>query len=249
MPPRGSGLQVCQLGWCDRPHYGKGLCEAHLWRQKRGISLETPLRALKRSRGCSVDDCSRPHKARGFCQTHDKRARLGLDLDDPIRGEVNKSASECLQDGCGRRPYARGLCDVHNRRSRNGIPMGGPIRTMEPGRECSRHDCRDPHLARGLCKKHYSKEGGRGARYMRDRKARLADLGGDQINPEAWSAKVEYWGGRCWMCGSVPAVIEMDHVKPVSRGGCHIIANLRPACRSCNARKGNRWPFQVVASV
>lgn len=57
------------------------------------------------------------------------------------------------------------------------------------------------------------------------------------------AARWDYYGGKCWMCG-VEAV-EWDHVKPLSKGGAHMLANLRPACRSCNATKSNKW---VVAA-
>lgn len=48
----------------------------------------------------------------------------------------------------------------------------------------------------------------------------------------------------CWMCGGPKESV--DHVKPLSRGGPHILANLRPACCSCNARKNDTWPFPVA---
>jgi 5-methylcytosine-specific restriction endonuclease McrA len=50
--------------------------------------------------------------------------------------------------------------------------------------------------------------------------------------------RLSMFGHRCWMCRG-PAN-EMDHVIPISRGGLHVLANLRPACRSCNAAKGAR---------
>lgn len=55
------------------------------------------------------------------------------------------------------------------------------------------------------------------------------------------AAKVAYWGGLCWMCGG--PYTEIDHVKPLSRGGAHMLANLRPACRACNLRKRDAWPY------
>jgi 5-methylcytosine-specific restriction endonuclease McrA len=51
--------------------------------------------------------------------------------------------------------------------------------------------------------------------------------------------KMDYWGGKCWMC-SRPADT-LDHVKPLAAGGYHMLANLRPACRSCNSSKGAKW--------
>lgn len=51
--------------------------------------------------------------------------------------------------------------------------------------------------------------------------------------------KWDYWGGLCWMCRQ-PATT-MDHVKPIRHSGPHVLANLRPACRSCNSRKHAKW--------
>lgn len=55
-------------------------------------------------------------------------------------------------------------------------------------------------------------------------------------------AKVEYYGGKCWIC-SAP-YREIDHVIPLTKGGTNWPANLKPICRSCNARKSNTWPFK-----
>lgn len=56
--------------------------------------------------------------------------------------------------------------------------------------------------------------------------------------------RMAYFGFKCWMCrGAFEAV---DHVKPLSKGGPHLLSNLRPACRSCNASKGGQWPFPVA---
>lgn len=49
----------------------------------------------------------------------------------------------------------------------------------------------------------------------------------------------------CWICGG--AKEEMDHVKPVSRGGLHCLSNIRPVCGPCNKRKTNKWPLSLMA--
>jgi 5-methylcytosine-specific restriction endonuclease McrA len=49
----------------------------------------------------------------------------------------------------------------------------------------------------------------------------------------------------CWMCGG--PFEDVDHVKPLSKGGLHCLANLRPACKRCNQRKANRWPLEEIA--
>lgn len=53
--------------------------------------------------------------------------------------------------------------------------------------------------------------------------------------------KWDFWSGRCWMCGG--AATQWDHVKPIAKGGPHMLANLRPACGRCNRRKRDLWPL------
>jgi len=53
--------------------------------------------------------------------------------------------------------------------------------------------------------------------------------------------RIAFYGGRCWMCRTARWE-HIDHVKPLARGGAHILANLRPACAACNHRKGSSWP-------
>lgn len=45
----------------------------------------------------------------------------------------------------------------------------------------------------------------------------------------------------CWICGGPKE--EIDHVKPLSKGGPHMLANIRPICRSCNRTKRDEWPL------
>lgn len=56
---------------------------------------------------------------------------------------------------------------------------------------------------------------------------------------EQLKARFSMWSMSCWMCAD-PATA-MDHVKPISAGGSHMLANLRPACSRCNSSKGGRW--------
>lgn len=55
------------------------------------------------------------------------------------------------------------------------------------------------------------------------------------------TAKCAYWGNCCWLCGGEQQAI--DHVKPLAKGGPHVLANLRPICRDCNLRKSDKWPY------
>jgi 5-methylcytosine-specific restriction endonuclease McrA len=82
--------------------------------------------------------------------------------------------------------------------------------------------------------------------YHRRREAAKRQMaGGGTIRRDLLAAKLAYWGGRCWIAGP-NCLIEpkqWDHVKPLSKGGPHLLANLRPACTRCNTSKKDRWPF------
>lgn len=56
--------------------------------------------------------------------------------------------------------------------------------------------------------------------------------------------KFTYWGNKCWMCGRKDLPLHKDHVKPISKGGWHVLSNIRPACQPCNSSKGNKWPYK-----
>lgn len=51
----------------------------------------------------------------------------------------------------------------------------------------------------------------------------------------------------CAYCGQRQSLRDLsrDHVVPVSRGGRNVWTNVVTACRSCNARKGNRLPEEA----
>lgn len=54
------------------------------------------------------------------------------------------------------------------------------------------------------------------------------------------------WGGRCYLCGD--GATATDHVIPLSAGGLHVPANLRPICHTCNSKKGAKSWRQFVAA-
>lgn len=59
------------------------------------------------------------------------------------------------------------------------------------------------------------------------------------ITPGDLDSRMIGAGGKCWMCGGAPT--SWDHVKPLAKGGPHILSNLRPACTHCNSSKGAKW--------
>jgi len=60
----------------------------------------------------------------------------------------------------------------------------------------------------------------------------------NDLTPAQWAAIQEAWGG-CAYCGAGGTALQKDCVQPLSRGGRYTLMNVVPACRSCNASKGN----------
>ncbi|HEY0641799.1 MAG TPA: HNH endonuclease [Nocardioides sp.] len=77
----------------------------------------------------------------------------------------------------------------------------------------------------------------RAATYARRRKRRMAKVEHD-LTTTQWSALQEAWGG-CAYCGSQEGTLQKDCLLPISRGGRYTLANVVPACQSCNASKCN----------
>lgn len=79
------------------------------------------------------------------------------------------------------------------------------------------------------------------AEWERRRRYRKANLTPFRFPTALIRARFEYFGNRCWMCGTNDTKLTVDHVKPLVAGGLHIPANIRPACGPCNSSKCNRW--------
>jgi 5-methylcytosine-specific restriction endonuclease McrA len=60
----------------------------------------------------------------------------------------------------------------------------------------------------------------------------------NDLTDAEWSSLVAAWGG-CAYCAAEVDALQRDCVLPISRGGRYTLANVVPACRSCNASKCN----------
>lgn len=58
------------------------------------------------------------------------------------------------------------------------------------------------------------------------------------LTDEQWDSLKSAWGG-CAYCGTDEAQLQKDCILPISRGGRYTLANVVPACGSCNASKCN----------
>jgi hypothetical protein len=60
-----------------------------------------------------------------------------------------------------------------------------------------------------------------------------------ELTEMGWHLLLATFRNRCAYCGNELLKLEQDHVLALSRGGRHIIGNLVPACRTCNATKAH----------
>jgi 5-methylcytosine-specific restriction endonuclease McrA len=63
----------------------------------------------------------------------------------------------------------------------------------------------------------------------------------DSFDSADWARVVAEFGGRCAYCFRIKP-LEQDHLIPLCAPDCpgHVVGNVVPSCRSCNARKGGR---------
>jgi 5-methylcytosine-specific restriction endonuclease McrA len=77
----------------------------------------------------------------------------------------------------------------------------------------------------------------RKAMAARRRKRRMDRVDHD-LSKEQWVALQAAWIG-CAYCGATDRPLQRDCILPVSRGGRYTLANVVPACASCNTSKCN----------
>lgn len=116
-----------------------------------------------------------------------------------------------------------------------------PTRRRASGR---RSYWRNRERERERSRKWYAQPGRERLKSQRRRARRLA-VATIPFTPDQLDQRMSMFGKRCWLCGG--PFEQVDHVKPVSKGGPHMLANLRPACNRCNARKKDRWPLGLSA--
>lgn len=70
--------RTCSIDGCDRRHFGRGYCNAHYKRWRKGLPMDGS-RPPKAQRFCSVPECGQPVDALGWCKKHYQRWKLSGD--------------------------------------------------------------------------------------------------------------------------------------------------------------------------
>lgn len=217
---------------------------------------------------CAVAGCTKRRKGR-TCSMHAERMRVHGSYDKPERRA--KVYAECVAEGC-EAPGSRadGLCVKHYQRRWHVAHWDETYARAKSRRESNR----DAYLAAGRARYEANRElmlEQMRLAYLADpepkraavkawRKAnplsrnememrRRAKMRGTQIGPVNYAEILAAHGMVCHICGNAIAVrsdLHFDHVVPLSRGGTHTADNILPAHATCNMRKHNRLPEEVV---
>jgi len=76
---------------------------------------------------------------------------------------------------------------------------------------------------------------------------RLTPLSGS-FSAFEWGLRIREFGRCCAYCHQRVDHLHVEHVIPISRNGSNLIANVVPACQSCNAEKGTLLPGEWLTS-
>lgn len=71
-----------------------------------------------------------------------------------------------------------------------------------------------------------------------NRRARKVTNGGS-ISESQWQEVKRKYDFRCLRCGKKKP-LTLDHVVPISKGGCHEVSNIQPLCLECNSSKSTK---------
>ncbi len=238
---------ACAVAACTRPYLARGMCDTHYRAWSRGrlqapASLP-PKRPRNRSHPKTCTECneafSAPTSTRQFCSPLCRS-----------RASKRRHPTRYTPPAINMRPSCESCGNQFRRTSRIGpTPKECPRCTA-----CRRAAA---NLAAGYSRAHYltnrqryraqgrawkaaNREFVREAavRHGAIRRARLANAVVVEFTTEQLAARLSMFPG-CWMCGGEPTQIE--HVKPISKRGPHMLANLRPACQPCNGSKNGTW--------
>jgi 5-methylcytosine-specific restriction endonuclease McrA len=78
------------------------------------------------------------------------------------------------------------------------------------------------------------------------RRAAKANAEINDLTTTQWREIKAAFRYRCVYCGKKPRVLTLDHITPLSKKGNHTVANVIPACRSCNSSKNAGPPLKPV---
>lgn len=247
---------TCSVPGCSRPMAKRQLCDGHYQRLLLtgtvGPAEFQKVRKWSADADCAVPVCDRTIVAKGWCAPHFYRQLYTGDVqaDRPLKATC-VAGQLCAFRNCANDVKALGLCGDHYRMDRIARIKADPVRVVRLRayhREFKAAEYRrDPERAKAQSRAWRQANPERVKLFDAAKRQRRRGAVHIRFTADQLAAKIRYWGESCWVCRMPWEAV--DHVKPLNRGGWHMLANLRPICTSCNSRKRDKWPYQVPLSA
>jgi 5-methylcytosine-specific restriction endonuclease McrA len=272
--------QACSVDGCDKKIAGRGWCAKHFWRwQTYGDPLKLRLRERTGVRYCARcgrqpdevpfrNDLRAPDGLGAYCKPcerdynreHFERNREALLADNRARYRRNRRRYLAAQ-----RLYRLAHIDrirAYNRQRSRGNPVyaerARQWRFANPDR--NRANQREWYLANKdrVAERSRAWRERNPERYRQMQCDAAARRRARKLGPDGTIEKIDrqaIWerdGRICGLCAQPVRfqVMELDHIKPLARGGQHTVSNVQPTHRRCNRRKGckevPRWAYATV---
>lgn len=214
------------------------------------------------NRVCSVEGCEKPHLARGYCNRHYQRnKKYGTPCPQMVCDRCHElseitATGKAVQKYCAscrpivQREQSREWLIAHpewNRAKVKAWREADRERWLRSSRECYYRNWERNREMRKINREVLAERGRAWAQAhpemvaarARRRYARKRGAEGTHTLAE-FRALCSAYDWKCTYCAravDVSSVTE-DHIVPIVRGGDDGIANIVPACRSCNSSKG-----------
>jgi len=152
--------RICSVSDCGKPHFGRGLCNAHYLASRRAEDPDFGKRryASRAFKKCSIDGCEKQTRYGKLCSAHASRKTRhgdplggGMPRGEPLRWLNDHSGYE--GDDCLTWPYARnkgkeGVVTFRGRQISASRAMCIIVHGDPPGRDYdAAHSCGNGHLA------------------------------------------------------------------------------------------------------
>lgn len=173
--------------------------------------------------------------------TSDRRV---LAVDGVYAHKDCRQAKVCRVPDCCNKAHAKGYCSGHyNRRYYQQDPQRHRDRAKQwaeqnPEKRAANEARRTPESIRKSARDWYWRNRIRAIVAQQNIRAAKKGLT-TVVTVEQMLGRLAMFLNRCYLCGGRPD--GFDHVKPLSAGGLHIPANMRPCCTRCNTVKGATW--------
>ena len=104
----------------------------------------------------------------------------------------------------------------------------------------------DPEKRRRVARRYHANNPERNRLDVARRRSLKAGAPVVDLSLEQWQEIKAHYGHRCVYCGRKMKRLEQEHITALSKGGSDTVANVVPACRSCNAKKRDKAPLRPV---